>query len=330
MQATNLRELLGVNASYATFNREERNYAALLYHFLMSSDEALKAFLTLFGQPVSDPLNGIEIYVEYAHARDLWFKARKPEAPRATNECYLRTIVALLGHCTEVDVARLLARKLPVESGPSSIEAMVDRLDDRDFILEFNKLFDGSPKPSDKWIQMPGRWGKSMLKELRNEHLALCERAFELKWAFNAKADMVIHTGHNSALCVEMKFESPESNYTAHWLDTPDGRKDPKNRYVMGQLRLQQIILQGLLGYTTNFALVSKFGPPTDDTSMQDRKNKRRRTGDPGQSQCDQTIKIEHQSWRHVFDALIAADSSLVKDSRKGFVSALMTMVMGD
>ncbi len=333
MQASNLSKLLGVNASYATFNREERNYAALLYHLLMRSDKALEAFLTLFGQPEPTNVNDIEIYVEYAHARDLWFEVKKLKDQRAINELYLRTIVTLLSYRMDVgadvdmdmDVASLLIRHLPIESSSSPIETMVSRLDDGTFILEFNKLFDKSKNASSQWIQMPGRWSRTMLDKLRYESPELWRRAVHLKWAFNAKADMVIHTGENSALCVEMKFESPESNYTAHWLDTPEAREDKANRHVMGQLRLQQIILRGLLGYTTSFALISK-----PDASKRGAKAKRRRTGDSDRSQGDQTIKIEHRSWKQVFEALVNADGSLIGGSRGRFVSALIKTASQD
>jgi hypothetical protein len=76
-------------------------------------------------------------------------------------------------------------------------------------------------------------------------------RACKLKWAFNAKADLVIHTGPQTAVCVEIKYHSKTSKYTMKC----------KNNFSMDQLELQQFILRDLLGYSTHFALLSLHSP---------------------------------------------------------------------
>ena len=63
-------------------------------------------------------------------------------------------------------------------------------------------------------------------------------RICQLKWAFNAKADLVIHLPDGHAICVEIKVDSNESTYTA----VAGYRK-------MSQTELQTYILQDLLGY---------------------------------------------------------------------------------
>lgn len=229
MTSKNLRELLNVNPEYHTFNREERYYAALLYHFLLKP-KGLRKFLDLIGDD-SDQ-NNARIFFEYAHARDLWFefKAAANKEPG-------------------FDLA-LLNEKLR-----SVIVSRVDPTDSLGLlkydVRKFNDLFGAK---STKHIQMPGRWSKlkfSKWVDLGGRDFA--ERACTLIWAFNAKADLVIHTSNNRAICIEAKVDSAESIYTA-----TAGEGAPL--FIRTQTQIQEFILDDLLGYETTYVLLTVNG----------------------------------------------------------------------
>jgi hypothetical protein len=86
----NIRAAFNFTQPYWTINREERNYAALLYHALLSGDN-LNRFLDYVG--CDFPVNEHELaaYVEYAYLRDLW------EAAGASNAAKRAVITDLLG-----------------------------------------------------------------------------------------------------------------------------------------------------------------------------------------------------------------------------------------
>ena len=85
----NIRQELGFHDPYWTINREERNYAALLYYALLSGDN-LPRFLKYVGCTFPYEREHLAAYVEYAYIRDLW------EARKASNELKRQVITKLL------------------------------------------------------------------------------------------------------------------------------------------------------------------------------------------------------------------------------------------
>ena len=67
-----IREYFELMGPYHSLCREERNLCAMLYHLLLSNSENLPRFLkSINRQP--EKADNAEIYVEYAHLRDIWF-----------------------------------------------------------------------------------------------------------------------------------------------------------------------------------------------------------------------------------------------------------------
>jgi len=83
---------------------------------------------------------------------------------------------------------------------------------------------------------------------------ALLERACHLKWAFNAKPDMVIRVAPNRAVCIEMKLESGVGKYPSTSLD----RAVFKARGLAPVLQtdVQRYLMVDLLGFETSFILL--------------------------------------------------------------------------
>lgn len=60
---------------YFTFNREERNLAAIFYHVLLINNN-LEKFLTKLKVEYPIIPEEMGIYFDYAYLRDLWFEYR--------------------------------------------------------------------------------------------------------------------------------------------------------------------------------------------------------------------------------------------------------------
>jgi hypothetical protein len=222
----NLRTLLGVEDHYVHYCREERNFAAVLYHLLL--DEAcLARFLALIGQGEANA-DEVRIYFEYAHLRDLWAEVGKRYGNdrAARNARYRDAIVALLD-----------APFLPEVAG--DCEA-------------FNRFFIGDrPGAASKThVQMPSRWNDDLFEAWESERdRNFAKRACTLKWAFNAKPDLVLDLGNDRIICIEAKLESRESRYKA----------GETTMFGMSQTRLQEYIFRNLLGYQDpTFIMISK------------------------------------------------------------------------
>lgn len=220
-----LRERLGVSDDYVRYCREERNFAAVLYHLLLDEGR-LGAFLELIGLPASQAA-GAGIYFEYAHLRDLWAEVGARAATVGErNERYRDAIIGMLAH-PEVE--------LPTDS------------------RAFNEFFigHGSKAASAHFIQMPARWNDAQFQAWSTYGKEFAKRACTLKWAFNAKPDLVLHLADGRVVCVEAKLESAIGAYKARTgrISAPFG---------MAQTRLQEFIFNDLLGYTTDFVMVSK------------------------------------------------------------------------
>ena len=222
----NLRRQLGVSEDYVDYCREERNFAAVLYHLLLE-DKRLQAFLDLIG--VSAPEGGVaRVYFEYADLRDIWAAASKQGGDvAAQNQRYREAIVFMLGR--------------PDLALPTDCKA-------------FNEFFigEGLKAASATYIQMPSRWSDSQFQkwsEFGGSDFA--KRACKLKWAFNAKPDLVLHLGHERVVCIEAKLESGIGAYRVRNGQAAGG-------FCMTQTELQEFILQDLLGYAADFVIISK------------------------------------------------------------------------
>lgn len=239
----NLRTLLPLVPAeiYADYCREERNYAALLYRELLQT-EGLRSFLLKLGVPVPEDLSKSEVYFEYAHARDLWarYGQSQSHAPQR-NEVYRRAITTMVG-------------------APAGL------LEAFDSVKDFNGFFfaGGSARASKDHIRMPNQWDQSQfdnwarkyaahlgMEPIAPEAIDFAYRVCRLKWAFNAKADIVILLPNNRAICVEIKVASKESSYSC---GTGDSHRTLK------QTELQEYVLEDLLGYQTTFVFLSTSG----------------------------------------------------------------------
>lgn len=219
---THLRTLLGATDEYVNYCREERNFAAMLYHLLLDEGR-LRAFLDLVGHPMAD-VKDVGIYFEYAHLRDLWAQVQGDIESR--NRRYREAIVRMLEP----------ERELPTET----------RL--------FNEFFigEGSRDASDLYIRMPSRWSdKQFDRWCEFGELAFAKRACMIRWAFNAKPDLVLHLAGNTVLCIETKLESPIGDYRANVGGV-------HGCFRMSQTELQEFILGKLLRYSAHFAIVAK------------------------------------------------------------------------
>lgn len=252
--ATNLRNLLPLEPSesssdvltYADYCREERNFAAILYARLLQS-EGLQAFLArVKGIGTIEHPEQAEVFFEYAHARDLWhrfgrqFDGKGAAGKAQREEGFRRAILALI-------------------DAPPGLQDVTTT------IPEFNHFFMG--RGSKREIQMPnqwdqrrfGTWVETALDQgwytQRAEALSFAKRICCLKWAFNAKADIVIHLPDQRAVCVEIKVTSGESNYKADYVN--DGIPAV---FPMTQTRLQRYVLESLLGYRTHFVFLTPGG----------------------------------------------------------------------
>lgn len=230
-----LGDLLGIHGSYGDYCREERNFGAILYHLLLDSTY-MSSFLKLIDQPPRD-MKDIRIYFEYAHLRDMWKEVASQKTElSAKNERYRQAIISML-HASKDN------ERLPL---------------DKD-CKKFNEFFIGpGTKASADHIQMPGRWSATQFDAwVANGERAFAERACMLKWAFNAKPDLVLDLGEGKAICIETKLECGESTYSV---------KSASNSvlFSMRQTELQVFIMEDLLGYETDFVMIDKQGARKD------------------------------------------------------------------
>ncbi len=179
----NLRQQFDFAQPYWTINREERNYAALLYYTLMSGDN-ISRFLEFIDCEFPWRSEELSAYVEYAYIRDLW------EASHASNKAKRDVITDLL----DTDDVRALQRAT---------------------VLEWNGHFGVStPVASSTTVQSPSRWSMQKFHlniESNNDFVATCK----FKWSFNIKPDLVIHTDNDHAVVIEAKYTAAEGKYPA-------------------------------------------------------------------------------------------------------------------
>ena len=160
---------------YFKVNREERFYVALFAHALLSSQIVRERFSDLIQSKYGINLNPsfFEVFLEVAALRDYWNDLGDPVAYTADTHSRRRAII---------------------ESILEMFELLPTVIDQHDF-------FWTSPERRKLWS--PGRWDIAKVKE------AGLEKLVKVRWAFNAKPDMLIVSGGN-ALMIEAKLESGE------------------------------------------------------------------------------------------------------------------------
>jgi hypothetical protein len=223
-----IRELCGVG-SYYECNREERNLAAIVYHLLLQKSRVeVQEFLKCLKVEGSDwavdseskEPDGFGIYFEYAFLRDAW-----NHIGRIKN-----TDGKMLDPCEQDKRRRAILRELLMEG---DIWQKLE-LDDKTTPGEFNAVFN-SARGNHSKIHSPASWTAfhdSIFPEKPIE---------KIKWAFNAKPDLVIHTSSEHAICFEFKLESGVSNYAPEF----------------SQLLIQEKIFT-MLGFETKFFCIRK------------------------------------------------------------------------
>ena len=224
----NIRSYLNWIKGYYEINREERNLAAIFYHVLLLNDNLTK-FLGTISCKFSIKPEEVGIYFEYSYLRDLWFNIKNEKRVIEEDNRVKREIIHRFLRPSNIDELKLMSTH------------------------EFNGYFGAVPIVSDEYIQSPGNW--SIGKYQRNikdniEFLKVCK----FKWAFNAKPDIVIHTSHDSAICIECKFESDEAQYPTN----PSEIKEFKDRGLkrVTQTSLQKYMMEDLLGIRTQFVFL--------------------------------------------------------------------------
>jgi hypothetical protein len=214
---SNIRSFLNWRGEYDLINREERNLAAVFYHVLLMGDNMARFLKSIeYGSPVVPGESGV--YFEYAYLRDLW-------ATQATrNEQKRELILSFLK--------------------PSNAETL-----SRMSIYDFNSYF-GAVQHSGMYIQSPGNWSIGRYKANITDDTAFLKTC-RFKWAFNAKPDIVIHTSHDKAICIECKFESGEGSYPSN--NTEIAEFDRRGLQRVGQTDLQKYMMEDLLGVDTTY-----------------------------------------------------------------------------
>ena len=158
---------------YSEVNREERFFCFLLSHALLMSHQVRKGFAALAEKKCNlclDPEH-LEVYVEAAALRDYW---RDLGDPVNYNE---------ETHNRRLSILELIFKRYNIS---------LDILDQREVFWT-----------STKKLWNPNHWSIDGLKK------AGLDQLIEVKWAFNAKPDIVL-VSSVSALVIEAKVESPE------------------------------------------------------------------------------------------------------------------------
>lgn len=216
----NFRDAVNWTDGYHTINREERNLAAIFYHALLLGDN-LSRFLDLIGyeHPV-DP-GEFAVFFEYAYLRDLWSET-----------------------CRDHDMREVILTLLDLPNR-EELEGMTT--------LEFNRHFGAVPKPSTRYIQSPGNWSIQRYKDTIDDD-AYFLKVCRFKWAFNAKPDIVIHTSHDRAVCIEAKFASGEGHYPSNPREIAEFERRRLRR--VSQTELQAYMMGELLGIQARYVFL--------------------------------------------------------------------------
>lgn len=212
----NIREIAGINCKYSEMNREERNYAAILFSALCRPGNP-ERFLDFCGfKKEIGPEFGI--YFEYAYLRDLWWKINDEETKK-----------------------QIVREQLRINGIDDILQLPT---------VEINRTFGVAGQPSANQIQFPGKW--ALVKFAKNfvdnqDLLKICR----FKWSFNIKPDIVIHLSNSKAICIEAKYESSEGSYPSSEVDKSIFRE--RGMKYVGQIELQDYMMEELLGIDTEF-----------------------------------------------------------------------------
>lgn len=214
----NIRTLVNFKDGYYKINREERNLAAIFYHTLLLDDN-LKKFLDKIDCKLPIIENEVGIYFEYAYIRDLWNNIKQGN-----------------------DFKRKLILNLLQPNNRQELEKMS--------VHDFNKYFGVIRALSANHITSPSNWSiKYYDINIKNNSEFI--KVSKFKWCFNAKPDIVIHTTHNTAICIEAKFESGEGKYPSNDFEREIFKK--RGIELIGQLSIQRMIMEELLGIHSEY-----------------------------------------------------------------------------
>ena len=228
--APSVQELLICKEEYYKFCREERNIAAIFYHTLLLPSN-LRKFLELIDECEHlDSCENASIYFEYAYLRDLW-KKKFPNYSTNLEEEKVKQ--------NNRKAKKLILRFLNLPNGKDLLEKSVS---------DFNSYFGAMPT-SKNYIQMPSRWSAKHYKKNINDD-CLFKQVCMLKWAFNAKPDIVIDFDGDAAVCVEAKWESKVASYSE---ESQSGKKLTRK-----QTDIQKYMFDRVLGRKTKFVLLEK------------------------------------------------------------------------
>jgi hypothetical protein len=222
----NIRQITNIDVDYYEINREERNYAAILFAALCIPGNAEK-FLSTFGLGNPVPAQ-FGVYFEYAFLRDLWEKIEGQQAKKA-----------------------VLLQLLPIQGIDQLLQLPVE---------DINRKFGVAPAPSGDFLQSPGTWSLRKFSPNfpdRDDFLTICR----FKWSFKIKPDIVIHLDRNKAVCIEAKYTSGEGSYPSKEAEKAIF-KDRGIPYV-GQTELQSYMMQDLLGIRTQFLILAPHRIPS-------------------------------------------------------------------
>ncbi len=220
----NFRDITKLDPNYCEINREERNYAAILFTILCKVDNTIK-FLNRCGFKIDTLGPDFGIYFEYSFLRDLWFQISDNEIKK-----------------------EIIKNLLPIKE----IDTILSKP-----IVDINRIFGTSGKPSTEYIESPSNWAITKYSDNFDDKdfIKVCM----FKWSFNIKPDIVIHIDKNTALCIEAKYESGEGQYPSSQKDQVIFSERKMENDRVGQTSLQKYMMEELLGIKTKFIfLVSK------------------------------------------------------------------------
>lgn len=179
---------------YFLFTREERHFAAVLFHLLCLPGNA-QALLDAFGTgwTFDDTEGGV--YFEYSYLRDRWHTLGQDGTPMdATNQARCAMLSAVL-------------------RGFGASGSLLARVAG-DGVAALNGRF--IAKPSITQVQSPANWQVARFAaaggSLSSPDIAAAART---KWAFRIKPDLLVQPRLGRALCLELKFGSGEGSYPA-------------------------------------------------------------------------------------------------------------------
>jgi len=219
-----IKNIAKLEKKYSIINREERNYAALLYSALMDETN-LREFLALCKVPIDNINDDLGVYFEYAFLRDFWYSIPDENSNEIKKDIILSNL-----HVSNID-----------EISSFGIE-------------EFNRYLGVSNTPSRVHIQFPGTWSiKNFTGNFKDDadFLKICR----FKWSFNIKPDIVIHLNNNEAVCIEIKHESGEGSCPSSSQDRKIfGERGIKER--IKQTELQEYMMEKLLGLKSYYACI--------------------------------------------------------------------------